>query len=171
MKTKSLFQKVVVSSTSSTSSTFKLFVGGTYRTVKEVATACGVYVPPRHAFGFLDQKHAVCCVHLNCTPPWNNNMNPARDTICEKRLNGESAAQFQKRVYNDSRYDVNLLRFVFVKEKVGYRFAGVFRVAAFDFLNSQVIFKKVKNPTFQVRATVRKKVTIEVEIEKSITII
>ena len=171
MNTKTLFQKVVVSSTSSTSSTFKLIVGGTYRTVKEVATACGVYIPPRHAFGFLDQKHAVCCVHLNCTPPWNNNMNSARDTICEKRLNGESAAQFQKRVYNDVRYDVNLLRFVFVKEKVGYQFAGVFRVAEFDFINCQVIFKKVQNPVFQITTTLRKKITIEVEKKEKITIL
>ena len=171
MDKKTHFQKVVVNTLSSTSLTFKLYIGGTYKTVKEVAAACGVKIPPRKAFGYLDQKHAVCCVHLDSTPPWNNTMDTLKETIYEKRLKVETPAEFQKRVYNDNRYDLNLLRFCFVKEKVGYRFAGVFRVAAFDFLNSQVIFKKVKNPTFQVRTTVRKKVTIEVEIEKSITII
>ena len=169
MITKTHYQKVVVQTTSSSSLTFKLFVGGTYRTVNDVAKACGAYVPTRRGYGHLDDTHAVWCIHLDDESPWNNKMNPTGDTIIEKKRKEETPAVFQNRVFKGKPYDVNILRLCFVKEKGGYRFVGVYRMAAFDFDNSQVVFKKEPTPVVLVKSTIRKRVTVEIEEEESIT--
>ncbi len=164
------YEKIVLQKLSSRAYSFKLLEEGRYLRVRDVAAACGVKIPPRRAFGYINKNIAVICIHLDEATHWKNELNAAKDIIREKKLKGESPEQFQKRVCGNPCYDVSLSRLFFVKEKQGYKFVGVFRVTQFDFENRQVVFKKVYEPKLTVKTHVRKTITIEIENELEVNI-
>lgn len=163
------FTKIVVKRISASITSVSFLIGGKYRSIKAVGKACGVNVPIRRGFAFIDEGHALCFAKLVDMTMWNNYMSPNRDTIIEKKAKAESLYEFQKRVCGSPYYDANLLRFCFVKENVGYQFAGVFRLASIDFENRQVVFKKVLSSN-EVNLTVQQTVTARITIKETITI-
>ena len=162
------FTKIVVKRISASITSVSFLIGGKYKSIKAVGKACGVNVPIRRGFAFIDDGHALCFVKLVDMTVWNNYMNPDRDTIIEKKAKPESLEEFQKRVCGSPYYDANLLRFCFVKDSFGYQFAGVFRLASIDFENRQVVFKKVLFSNV-VNITVQQTNTARITIKETIT--
>ncbi len=163
-----LFTKIIVKRISASITSVSFLIGGRYRSIKSVGKACGINVPIRRGFAFIDESHALYFPKLVDMTMWENHMNDAGDTITEKKLKPESLDEFQKRVCGSPYYDPNLLRFCFIKDSVSYQFAGVFRLAAIDFLNRQVVFKKVLYSNV-VNITVQRTITAKITIKETIT--
>ena len=164
-------QKAIVQKYSTTLHRVTLIVNGRYRTIREVAAAIGVNMPPRKGFVFLGQNNtiALCCVQIEGKTKWENELSADEVTLIERNTGDKTPAMFQKRVCGNHNYSVNTLRLIFVKEKGFYRYIGVFRVAAFDFDAKHVVMKKDYGAQLKVKVATRKTVTIVTE-ETSIEI-
>lgn len=163
-----IFTKIVVKRISASITSVLFLIGGRYKSIKAVGKACGVNVPIRRGFAFIDEGHALYFAKLVDKTIWNNSMNSVEDTIIEKKVKPESLLEFQKRVCGSPYYDANLLRFCFVKDSVSYKFTGVFRLASIDFENRQVVFKKVLFSN-KVNITVQQTITARITIKETIT--
>ena len=168
---KQTFQKVIVSNISATLLSVKLIANRRYRTIREIAKAIGVNMPPRKGFAFLDKNNTIAlyCVQIGGNTKWNNTLNSDEKTLIENNTGDKTPAMFQKRVCNSYYYNVNTRRLLFVKENGYYRYVGVFRVAAFDFEAMNVVMNKDFGAQLKFKVTTRKTVTIITE-ETSIDI-
>ena len=164
-------QKVIVQKYSATLQSVTLFVNGRYKTIREVAAAIGVKMPPRKGFAFLDQNNTIAlyCAQIGGNTKWENWISEDETTFFEKCKKAETPTIFQKRVCASQYYNVNTRRLLFVKENGYYRYIGVFRVAAFDFEARHVVMKKDFGAQLQIKVTTRKTVTVITE-KKSIEI-
>ena len=167
MLSTNIFTKLIVKKISASITSVSFLIGGRYKSIKAVGKACGINVPIRRGFAFIDEGHALVFVKLVDMTKWNNHMNDAGDTITEKKVKPESLEEFQKRVCGSPYYDPNLLRFCFIKDSVGFQFAGVFRLTSIDFLNRQVVFKKVLYSN-EVNITVQQTITAKITIKETI---
>ena len=145
-----------------------------YTRIKDIASEFGVTMPPRRGFVFLkDYELALCCINLDNSSSWLNQLDPNNGIIKEKKKAGETPEQFQKRIRDGHYYDVNLIRICFAKEKGRYRFVGAYKLSQVDFDNQTCVFKRVPDPLFVVSLSRREKITIviEKEITEEITVI
>ena len=164
-----IFTKIDVKRISASITSVSFLIDGRYKSIKAVGKACGVNVPIRKGFAFIDEGHALYFAKLVDMTMWSNQMNAAGDTITEKKVKPESLLEFKKRVCGSPYYDASLLRFCFVKDSIGYQFAGVFRLASIDFENRQVVFKKILYSS-TVNITVQQTTTAKITIKETITI-
>lgn len=169
---KQTLQKVAVVRQSATMTSVKLIVNGRYKTIREVAAAIGVKMPPQRGFMFLDMKKnvALCFAQIGGNTKWVNWLSPDEKTFIEQDTHDLTSSDFQKRVIGNPNYNVNMRRLLFVKENGYYRYVGVFRVAAFDFDARQVTMKKDDIIQLKVKVKTRKTVTVITEEETSIAI-
>ena len=168
---KQTMQHVIVNNISATLQSVTLIINGHYRTIREVAAAIGVVMPPRKGFAFLDQNKTIAlyCVQIGGKTKWENSLSSDGATLIEKCKEKETLDMFQKRISVSHYYDTNTRRFLFVKENGYYRYVGVFRVAAIDYDARHVVMKRDFGAQLKIKVTTRKTVTVVTE-EKSIEI-
>ena len=150
-----------------------LQIGTTYKSVSEMKKTFGAKVLPRRGFGYIGKTAsnadvAVWTVNMVKNPYWNNQLLDNGNTIHERKINGESSAEFLNRVRKDLDYDADQLRLTFAKDKKGLHFIGTFQLSGFDVDNQTTIFKKVPNPELLVyykRMTKTQTITIEESVE------
>lgn len=161
-------QTIVVSVPSVT-----LRIGQAFKSVSEMAAAFGAKVLPRRGFGYIGKNAshvdvAVWTASVVKNPYWNNQLLDNRNTIHERKINGESRAEFLSRIRKDLDYDADQLRLTFAKDKKGLHFIGVFQLSGFDVDNQTVIYRKVAEQALAVlykRMTKTQTITIEESIE------
>lgn len=140
-----------------------------YKTIRQIAFAYNASYRYRKGFMYLSSTKrvpdvALWCIQLNNQNiPWENTISANGSIITEKRRMDPSPASFRARVENEAKYRLGLSRLTFIKEKGGYRFAGLYRVAAFDFSKQQVVFERVCIPQLIIKKTRKTIITIEVE--------
>lgn len=150
-----------------------LRIGDTFKSVSEMAKAFGAKVLSRRGFGYIGKTAsnadvAVWTVNMVKNPYWNNQLLDNGNTIHERKINGESSAEFLNRVRKDLDYDANQLRLTFAKDKKGLHFIGVFQLSGFDVDNQTAIYKRVGNHSLLVyykRMTKTQTITIEESVE------
>lgn len=170
IKTKKV-KKVSQSKSAQMQMTFKYCVNKTYRTISDVAKACGVKMPARRGFCFLEPETALWCIQLSGNTLWDNRISIDGSTLTERRIKDISPASFQKRIRKGKTYDVDVRRICFAKENGRYRFVGVFRISQIDYNTMTATFKRETcSLPLQVKIAVRKKVTIIVEEETEVEI-
>lgn len=150
-----------------------LRIGDTFKSVSKMAKAFGAKVLPRRGFGYIGKTAsnsdvAVWTVNTVKNPYWENKLLDHGNTITERKINGESRAEFLNRVRKDLDYDADQLRLTFAKDQKGLHFIGVFQLSGFDVDNQTAIYKRVENHSLLVyykRMTKTQTITIEESVE------
>ncbi len=150
-----------------------LRIGDTFKSVSEMAKTFGAKVLPRHGFGYIGKTAsnadvAVWTVNMGKNPYWKNKLLDHGNTLTERKIKGESRAEFLNRVRKDLDYDADQLRLTFAKDQKGLHFIGVFQLSGFDVDNQTTTYKRVINkllPVYYKRMTKTQTITIEESVE------